>query len=166
MYKYAIFKTALGHMGMVASPKGLHIIILPRKTEKEVQRELADHYTVALYRDDAKLKGFSGKIIEYLNGKKVLFKENLDVEGATPFEVKVWDAIFGIPYGEVRSYAWVARQIGSPNEVRAVGQALKRNRLPIIIPCHRVINKSGSLGGFLGGVELKRKLLQIEGRIW
>jgi len=60
----------------------------------------------------------------------------------------------------------VAKQVGSPKEVRAVGQALKRNRLPVIIPCHRVINKSGDLGGFSGGVELKRKLLNIEGRLW
>ncbi|MDD5382276.1 MAG: MGMT family protein, partial [Candidatus Margulisbacteria bacterium] len=69
-------------------------------------------------------------------------------------------------YGEVRSYAWVADKVGSPKEVRAVGQALKRNRLPIIIPCHRVVNKSGDLGGFSGGVDLKRKLLKIEGRVW
>jgi methylated-DNA-[protein]-cysteine S-methyltransferase len=90
----------------------------------------------------------------------------LDVGGATPFEIRVWDTVNGIPYGEVRSYDWVAKQVGAPKKVRAVGQALKRNRLPVIIPCHRVINKSGDLGGFSGGVDLKRKLLKIEGRIW
>ena len=86
--------------------------------------------------------------------------------GATPFEMKVWDTVFGIPYGEVRSYDWVAKQVGTPKKVRAVGHALKHNRLPIVIPCHRVINKSGDFGGFSGGPDLKLKLLKLERRIW
>jgi O-6-methylguanine DNA methyltransferase len=166
MYKYSIFKTPLGYMGAVASPKGLHMVILPRKNEEEIKGFLEGHYTVEIFRDEKGLVGLAKKIRNYLSGKKIVFKENLDVGGATPFEMKVWDTVYGIPYGETRSYDWVAKEVGSPKEVRAVGQALKRNRLPIIIPCHRVINKSGDLGGFSGGVELKRKLLKIEGRIW
>lgn len=153
-------------MGVVASPKGLHMVILPRESEEEVKRVLEEHYTVEIYRNEKGLAGISKKVISYLNGKRVAFRENLDVVGATSFEMKVWDIVYGIPYGEVRSYGWVAGQVGSPKEVRAVGQALKRNRLPIIIPCHRVINKSGDLGGFSGGVALKRELLKIEGRMW
>lgn len=166
MFKYSIFKTSFGYMGAVSSPKGLHMVILPRKREEEVKRVLGKHYVVELYRDEKKLAGIVNKIKSYLSGKKVTFRENLDVAGATSFEMRVWDTVYGIPCGEVRSYDWVAKQVGNPKEVRAVGQALKRNRLPIIIPCHRVINKSGDLGGFAGGVELKRKLLKIEGRIW
>jgi len=166
VYKYSIFKTVLGQMGLVVSPKGLHMIILPRKSEQEIKKELEKHYAVELFRDEKGLSGITRKLGDYLTGKRVFFREEFDVGGATPFEMRVWDTVYGIPYGEVRSYDWVAKQVGSPKEVRAVGQALKRNRLPIIIPCHRVINKSGDLGGFSGGVELKRRLLQIEGRMW
>ena len=166
MFKYSIFKTPLGHMGVVASQKGLQLIVLPRKSEAEVKKLFGEHYTVELVRDERALAGIVRKIINYFAGNKVLFKEKYDVTGATPFEIKVWDTVFGIPYGEVRSYAWVAEKVGSPKEMRAVGQALKRNRLPIIIPCHRVIRKSGDIGGFSGGIELKHKLLKLEGRIW
>ncbi len=166
MYKYSIFKTSLGYMGVVVSSKGLNLILLPRQDQEEIKRELKKHYAVDLLRDEEGLSGIRGKMRDYLGGKKVFFREDLDVGGATPFEMRVWDTVYGIPYGEVRSYDWVAKQVGNPKEVRAVGQALKRNRLPIIIPCHRVINKSGDLGGFSGGVELKRKLLSIEGRVW
>ena len=105
------------------------------------------------------------RAIDYFQGQKLTFNEVLDVAGATTFEMRVWETTMSIPYGEVRSYSWVAEQLGNPQEVRAIGQALKHNRLPIIIPCHRVISKSGDLGGFSGGIELKRKLLQIEGRL-
>jgi len=153
-------------MGVVSSPKGLHMIILPKEDETEVKRALEEHYTVELHRDEKKHAKIVKKIKDYMQGKKVKFNEEFDVLGATPFEIKVWDAAFGIPYGEVRTYGWVAKQVGSPKEGRAVGQALKRNRLPIIIPCHRVIQKSGDLGGFSAGVELKHQLLQLEGRVW
>jgi len=166
MYKYSIFETSLGYMGAVASPAGLHMVILPKKEAGEVKRILEEHYTEELVRDEKGLSKIAGKIKDYLFGKKVVFKEKLDVHGITPFEMKVWDTVYGIPYGEVRSYDWVAKQVGTPKKVRAVGQALKRNRLPIVIPCHRVINKSGDWGGFSAGVELKRELLKIEGRIW
>jgi len=166
MFKYSIFETTLGYMGAVSSPNGLHMLILPKRSENEIKQELEEHYTEDLIRDEAGLKIVIKKIKDYISGKKVRLNFTLDVGGATPFEIRVWDTVNGIPYGEVRSYDWVAKQVGAPKKVRAVGQALKRNRLPVIIPCHRVINKSGDLGGFSGGVDLKRKLLKIEGRIW
>lgn len=151
-------------MGAVASSKGLHMLILPRDNQDEVKSILEEHY-LELYRDDKMFSPFANKIRDYFEGEKVSFKENIDVSGATPFEMKVWDIVFGIPYGEVRSYAWVAQKVGEPKKGRAVGQALKRNRLPIIIPCHRVISKAGDLGGFSGGVDLKYKLLKIERKL-
>jgi len=74
----------------------------------------------------------------------------------------VWQATRLIPYGETRSYLWVAVQIGKPGAARAVGQALGRNPLPVIIPCHRVIASDGGLGGFTGGLVMKRRLLELE----
>jgi methylated-DNA-[protein]-cysteine S-methyltransferase len=98
----------------------------------------------------------------YLNGGKIAFPDELDLSGATLFQRKVWEITRLIPYGETRSYAWVAEQIKNPKAVRAVGQALARNPLPLIIPCHRVITIDGRLGGFSGGVEIKKHLLHLE----
>lgn len=91
------------------------------------------------------------------------FIEQIALDGATDFEKKVWRAAASIPPGKVRSYEWVARTIGHPRAVRAVGRALSRNRFPVIIPCHRVIKKNGQLGGFAYGSNMKRHLLKLEG---
>lgn len=100
---------------------------------------------------------------EYFNGKRKQFDLPLSIEG-TDFRKKVWQALLTIPYGEVRSYAEVAEMIGNPKAVRAVGQANKANQIPIIIPCHRVIGKSGDLVGYAGNrTSFKEKLLEGEG---
>ncbi|MDT0190816.1 methylated-DNA--[protein]-cysteine S-methyltransferase [Exiguobacterium sp. BG5(2022)] len=80
----------------------------------------------------------------------------------TPFQQEVWDALLTIPYGETRTYKQIAEQIGRPKAVRAVGQALNRNPLPILFPCHRVIGSSGKLIGFAGGLAEKQRLLEFE----
>jgi len=86
--------------------------------------------------------------------------QRIELEGATDFQRRVWGVVAGIPYGETRSYSWVAERVGS--SPRAVGQALARNPYPLFIPCHRVVGKDGRLGGYSGGVALKRKLLELE----
>ncbi len=98
----------------------------------------------------------------YFTGSYITFPDRLDLSGATAFQRRVWAATRGIPYGETRSYAWVAQQINQPRAVRAVGQALGRNPLPIIIPCHRVVTSDGRLGGFGGGLKMKSYLLSRE----
>jgi len=85
-----------------------------------------------------------------------------DVE-ATPFQRAVWEALRRIPYGEVRSYGWVAKAVGRPRAARAVGAACGANPWPIIVPCHRVIAADGSLGGYSAGLKWKRCLLKLEG---
>ena len=80
----------------------------------------------------------------------------------TPFEIRVYRQVRTIPWGETRSYKWVARRLGSPNSARAVGQALRRNPFPLIVPCHRVVRKDGAIGGFSGGKRLKKRLLELE----
>jgi methylated-DNA-[protein]-cysteine S-methyltransferase len=103
----------------------------------------------------------------YFKGGKMAFPDQLDLSGATPFQRKVWEITRLIPYGETRSYTWVAEQVNKPRAARAVGQALARNPLPIIIPCHRVVTIEGKLGGFSGGVEIKKRLLNLESSaIW
>ena len=99
---------------------------------------------------------------KYFSGQRVEFNYPVILNG-TEFQLRVWMKVKEIPYGEVRSYGWVAKNIGRDKAARAVGNALKRNPVALIIPCHRVVRKNGSLGGFGCGVEIKRKLLSIEG---
>ena len=86
----------------------------------------------------------------------------LDLSNLTSFQKKVLEVVKTIPYGEARTYKWVAKKMGNPKAVRAVGQALKRNPYPVIIPCHRVIRSDGKLGGYSKGTQKKKKLLEEE----
>ena len=90
-------------------------------------------------------------------------KVPITVDCGTRFQNKVWDAIRQIPHGEVRSYKWIAEQIGKPKAVRAVGSAVGANLVSIFVPCHRVIRSDGGLGGYGGGIDRKRQLLALEG---
>lgn len=97
----------------------------------------------------------------YFTGELTEFDLPLSPQG-TEFQRRVWQALTTIPYGETRSYRDIAIQIGQPDAVRAVGAANGQNPLPIVVPCHRVIGADGSLAGFSGGIENKKKLLQLE----
>ena len=101
------------------------------------------------------------QIDEYLTGKRITFDLPLKVEG-TDFQKSVWNELCSIPYGETASYADIAKRVGRPAASRAVGNACAANPIPLIIPCHRVVASVG-LGGFSGGLALKRKLMEIEG---
>lgn len=106
--------------------------------------------------------GFIKEIEEYLTGKRQRFTVPLDLKG-TPFQIRVWEELCRIPYGQTCSYAFIAQQIGCPQGCRAVGLANNRNPIPLVIPCHRVISQNGSLTGYRSGLDLKLKLLQLEG---
>ena len=98
----------------------------------------------------------------YFAGRQRSFTAPCDLGGLPPFTRAVLRITAGIPYGEVRSYRWVAERLGKPRAMRAVGNALARNPIPIIIPCHRVVRSDGALGGFALGLNWKRKLLDLE----
>ncbi|HEY8436110.1 MAG TPA: methylated-DNA--[protein]-cysteine S-methyltransferase [Haloplasmataceae bacterium] len=100
--------------------------------------------------------------LDYLHGVKQEIPVSLSIEGGTPFQQKVWQALLSIPYGATASYSEVARFIGMPNGVRAVGSAIGKNPILMAIPCHRVVGKDGSLRGFRSGIDLKRELLLLE----
>lgn len=101
------------------------------------------------------------QVLEYLEGKRSDFDLPLDLRGTT-FQCTVWKALCEIPYGATRSYADVARAVRNPNAVRAVGTASGANPIPLVVPCHRVIASGGKLGGYGGGLDLKRRLLAME----
>jgi methylated-DNA-[protein]-cysteine S-methyltransferase len=111
--------------------------------------------------DEQAYAGVAGQLAEYFAGERRTFEIPIALSG-TPFQLSVWSALQRIPYGEVRSYSDIARQIGKPESVRAVGAANGANPIPIIVPCHRVIGANGSLTGFGGGIAVKRRLLDLE----
>jgi O-6-methylguanine DNA methyltransferase len=102
------------------------------------------------------------ELAEYLNGQRSFFTVPTDLSEAASFRRGVLAAAAAIPFGEVRSYAWIAERLDAPRAVRAVGTALGRNPVPIIVPCHRVLRSDGTLGGYAFGLELKTRLLDLE----
>lgn len=112
-------------------------------------------------RDDELLADARRQLTEYFAGERTTFDLPLRPAGA-PFQLRVWDALLRIPYGETASYGEIARELGHPTAARAVGAANGRNPLAIVVPCHRVIGSNGSLTGYAGGLECKRALLDLE----
>ena len=148
-------------MGILGSNQGLRHTTLPQSSEQQVRQLLGDSLDQAECSPHL-FTGLMERFRAYFAGHRIDFPDKLDLSGATPFQRRVWEVTRLIPYGDTRSYLWVAEQIKQPGAVRAVGQALGGNRLPIIIPCHRVLAKSGGLGGFGGGLEMKSYLLSLE----
>lgn len=155
-------QTAWGWVGMASSPAGLLALTLPEPTQERALKPLLERWGEGQPYDDPTLDGLKRKLQQYFDGQPVLFDEPLDLTEATAFQRRVWLAVRDIPYGETRSYAEIARQAGSAGAARAVGQALAANPLPIVVPCHRVIGSNEDLRGFGGGLDLKRRLLEME----
>jgi len=158
---YTLFETELGWIGLVGSVAGLRRTVLPQPSPEAVLDLLARGLPEAVV-DPSPFGDLPLRLRRYLAGEQVPFDDELDLAGATHFSRDVWQATRLIPYGETQSYSWIAQQIGRPRALRAVGQALGRNPLPIVVPCHRVLSKDGSLGGFSGGLEMKKRLLELE----
>lgn len=102
------------------------------------------------------------ELSEYFEQGRMDFSFRTDFIEGTGFEKEVWKSLKGIPYGETRTYKWIADRIGKPHASRAVGNALGKNPLPVVFPCHRIIESDGSIGGYTPGVDIKRRLLEIE----
>jgi methylated-DNA-[protein]-cysteine S-methyltransferase len=144
-----------GPLFLAASSKGLVRLEFHHRMQKIDDRE-------KLIESESALQPYLQELDEYFAGERRKFTIPLDLRG-TPFQLACWNALLEIPYGETRSYGEIARAIGHPQAFRAVGMANNRNPIAIVVPCHRVIASSGSLCGYGGGLELKRKLLDLEG---
>lgn len=112
--------------------------------------------------EDEFIKKIKSQLLAYCQGKLRDFDLDLLVEG-TEFQKKVWEEMQKIPYGKTMTYGDLAEKVGNPKGARAVGMACNKNKIPIIIPCHRVVGKNGKLTGFAGGLDIKELLLKIEG---
>ena len=160
-HAYTVFDTEFGWMAIVASEYGLCRLTLPQPAVDKALVLISDFLPKAAA-DTTAFRELGFRLTRYFEGEKIDFSDDLDLRGSTDFQRDVWEANCSIPYGETRTYGWIAETLGRPGSVRAVGQALARNPLPIIIPCHRVVGSSGSLGGYSGGLELKKRLLELE----
>ncbi len=160
--EYGVFNTHLGWMAAAASDEGLLALTLPQKSAEDTLKLLGEAAVRGRRRDD-RFYELVCQLRDYMWGKRVAFNQTLDLSWATPFQRRVWQEARRIPFGESRSYGWIAEQLGQPGASRAVGQALGRNPLPVVIPCHRVLAKGGGLGGYSGGLDVKRRLLKLEG---
>lgn len=159
----SIFKTHLGWAGVAATEQGISRVVLPKKEKATVLQELENEAAEVLSTPAAPLLVKAVKLLQrYFSGESVSFDVALDLRYYTPFQQAVWKAAAAVPSGETRSYAWIAKRIRNPKAARAVGQALGANPVPIFIPCHRVVSSTGTLGGFSGGLEMKKKLLELE----
>ncbi|MBI4298226.1 MAG: methylated-DNA--[protein]-cysteine S-methyltransferase [Chloroflexi bacterium] len=161
---YAVFETRLGWMSALASSRGLRRTTLPMATPGRCVLPLNKEIAGATFSSGTFLR-LREKLNRFFCGEPVIFDEPLDLEDAPPFFKAAWKACQSIPLGETRSYRWLASQAGRATASRAAGQAMARNRLPIIVPCHRVIGTDGSLCGFgsrARELELKQELLNIE----
>ncbi len=105
------------------------------------------------------------QLVEYFDGKRKIFDVPISLEG-TKFQIEVWNNLIKIPYGSVQSYRDIAEKIGNDNAQRAIGNACNKNKIMILVPCHRVISSNGKIGGFGAGTKIKEYLLRLEGNKW
>ena len=161
LIEYVIYESSIGTLSLIAKGGRLVALEMTQEDEYRLARLMNLRYPQAA-RTEKPFNRVRLLLDRYLRGQKVDFDIPVDISAETPFTQKVLRVLQGIPYGEVRSYLWVGKQLGYEIAARAVGQAVKRNPIPIIIPCHRVIREDGTIGGFSQGVNIKRRLLAIE----
>lgn len=154
MRQYRYFDSPIGNLLLVGRGETLEELHFPNSSTRKEKEETAQLNNVSLTTACEQLS-------EYFQGKRTQFTIELAPRG-TDFQQTVWQELSKIPFGETTSYGEIARRIGNPKGSRAVGLANGKNPIPIIVPCHRVIGKDGSLTGFGGGLEIKKHLLTLE----
>ncbi len=158
----ALFDSPIGPLYAVASETGLQRLEFVRHASR-----ISPDFDIEAECDDAGsqiLRETQQQLAEYFDGERRAFDLPLEPQGS-PFQMRVWQAIASIPYGETLSYGDLAAAAGSPGAFRAAGSACGVNKITIIIPCHRVVAANRALGGFGGGLEIKTALLKLEGSL-
>jgi O-6-methylguanine DNA methyltransferase len=164
VYYQSLANTLLGTVFIAVTEQGVVGLNFGIQ-EAEFLARLAKYTSAKIVNEKAKTTEAARQINEYLHGERKEFNLSIDLRTLTPFQRQVLFATEKIPRGQVATYTEIAQRIGKPRAYRAVGQALGRNPVPLLIPCHRVIAKDGSLGGYSGGggLQTKAQLLQLEG---
>ena len=156
--------TTWGWIATAASARGVTTISLPVPSSEQALSAAQRYCPEGRPGSTQQLIELQEKLQRYFRAELVDWGDTvLDVSCATPFLARVWSIVRAIPRGQVRTYRWVAQQVGSPQGARAIGQAMANNPFPIVVPCHRVVGHDGRLTGFGGGLEMKERLLRMEG---
>ena len=158
---YTTFDSPLGKTGVAVTPYGICRVVLSIASESKFVEALKTTYH-SPKKQPRQLIEIEKEFHLYFSGKLKNFSFKPDFKQGTKFQRRVWKKLTFIPFGETRSYQWLADAIYQPRACRAVGNANGKNPTPIIIPCHRVIQKNGGLGGFTGGTHLKKYLLELD----
>ena len=172
---FTTLTSPVGLLFLAASERGLVALefdarlpgqqtIRPNPRDLRSEKERAGEKGVRFEESPRVMRPYVQELKEYFAGKRRAFSFPLDLRG-TEFQLACWRALLAIPYGETRTYADIARAVGKPHAFRAVGMANNRNPVAIVVPCHRVIASDGTLCGYGGGLEIKRKLLELEGAL-
>lgn len=159
---YRLIDSPIGRLLLAATPRGLVRIAFEYEGFDEVLESLATKISPRILEGTNRLDAAWSELDEYFTGRRKAFDLELDFALSSGFRQHVQRYLPQIGYGQTRSYKQVAELVGNPRAVRAVGSACATNPLPVVVPCHRVLRADGSLGGYLGGLEIKRTLLQIE----
>lgn len=159
---YCQYDLSLGRVLVSATDSGLFSIVLGEHDLEPHFKEMGSKYQCNFNEAPDRFEDIYVDLAGYFSGIQIDFNYPLDLRGATPFEREVWNKVRQVPYGQVRSYKWLADQIHHPKAFKAVGRVLGLNPLPILIPCHRVIMHDLSTGGFAAGVGWKERLLRLE----
>ena len=161
---YCAIRTPIGRVLVAATEAGL-VRVSFRCSEASFAGELRRRLGADVVRSPARTADIVHQLRAYFAGERRTFDVRVDLTRLTAFHRRVLTAAASVPAGQVVSYGEIARRIGQPRGSRAVGQALRRNPVPIVIPCHRVVAAGGKIGGYTGGLAIKRKLLRIEGAV-
>jgi methylated-DNA-[protein]-cysteine S-methyltransferase len=159
---YRTLESPVGELMLAATEAGLVRVAFACEERDEVLEQLAREVSPRVLAAPRRLDAAARELDEYFDGSRRRFELALDLQLAHGFRKKVIARLQEIGYGQTRSYTEVATAAGNPRAVRAVGSACARNPLPLVLPCHRVLRSDGSLGGYRGGLEAKRRLLELE----
>jgi methylated-DNA-[protein]-cysteine S-methyltransferase len=159
---YRTLDSPIGQLLVAATEQGLVRVAFASEDHDEVLRRLAELVSPRVLRAPGRLADVARELDEYFDGRRRTFDLPVDLRLAHGFRQRVLAHLPEIGYGRTASYATVAASAGSPNAVRAVGTACALNPVPLVIPCHRVVRSDGSLGGYAGGPDIKRTLLELE----
>ena len=159
---FDIVDSPIGELLVAASDRGLASISFDPDPEDSLER-LARIAGPRVLRSPRSVDLAHRELDEYFQGRRRSFDLAVDLRALTPFTISVLEELARVPYGETTTYGELARRVGHPKAARAVGTVMNRNRIPIVLPCHRVVGSTGDLTGYAGGLDVKRTLLELEG---
>jgi len=160
---YDLLPSPLGPLWVAITPRGVATIHYGEEPSPSELRRLVRVYGPGIVPDHKRSSVLARELDQYFNGKRREFGIEYDLSGLTPFQTRVLNATAKIPFGSVSTYGAIAKRAGDQKASRAAGGALNQNPIPIVVPCHRVVGSNGALVGYAGGLDVKRRLLGIEG---